>query len=142
MDIKEKTTLLFNELIDDIEISKKLESGIKYDTDENIQLYCITANKIYNNLKNNYVLENIKNNKWEPSEIAEFSRETMNPDFWQKLQEDRLPKKSKERVKGPVKCPRCKSWYTTHMQLQTRSGDEGMVSKCSCLDCGKFWKFS
>lgn len=140
MDIHEKTIQLFDEFVKHRETSEKIERGIKF-TD--IQLYCITANKIYYNLKNNpYVLENIKNNKWDPSDIAEFSRETLNPDFWQKLQEERLPKSSKERIKGTNKCPRCKSWYTTYKQAQTRSGDEGLTTRCACEDCGHHWKFS
>lgn len=140
-DIKTQTIELFNQILKDDEISKKIEEGIKYDTTENIQMYCMTANKIYSNLKNDYVVENIKNNKWNPSDLAEFSRETMNPDRWQKLQEERLPKGSKEKVKGMYKCKRCKSWYTTLTQQQTRSGDEGMTSYISCTICNFVSKF-
>lgn len=138
LDLKTQTIELFNEFIKDDEISKKIEEGI---TSEDIQIYCMIANKIYQNLKNDYVLENIKNNKWNPSDLAEFSRETMNPDFWQKIQEERLPKGSKEKAKGMYKCKRCKSWYTTLTQSQTRSGDEGLTTWISCTECSHVAKF-
>lgn len=142
MDIKNKTVELFNSVLKNEEMSKKLVEGIKYNTENDMQLYCIIANKIYNNLKSDYVINNIKNDLWDPVGIAELPRETTNPDFWQKLQEERLPKGSKEKVKGTNKCPRCKSWYTTYKQAQTRSGDEGLTTRCACLDCEHHWKFS
>lgn len=42
---------------------------------------------------------------------------------------------------GTFKCPKCKSDKTTYYQLQTRSADEPMTTFCTCLTCGKRWKF-
>lgn len=39
-----------------------------------------------------------------------------------------------------LKCRRCKSGNIKFGQKQTRSGDEGMTSFCSCQDCGTTWK--
>ena len=42
---------------------------------------------------------------------------------------------------GMYPCVKCKSKKTTYYQLQTRSADEPMTTYCSCLECGKRWKF-
>jgi transcription elongation factor S-II len=42
---------------------------------------------------------------------------------------------------GTFKCVKCKSDKTTYYQLQTRSADEPMTTFCTCLKCGKRWKF-
>jgi DNA-directed RNA polymerase subunit M/transcription elongation factor TFIIS len=123
------------------EVVKKLEYGINKYSDESTEHYAILCVKVISNLKNKTVMENITNGTWEPEEFANFKKDTLNPEKWQTLQELRLPKKAKERRKGRLKCPRCKSWYTTDHQLQTRSGDEGMTSRCACDDCGHHWKF-
>lgn len=46
-----------------------------------------------------------------------------------------------ESKKGMYQCGKCKSWNTTYYQLQTRSADEPMTTFCTCLNCGKRWKF-
>jgi DNA-directed RNA polymerase subunit M/transcription elongation factor TFIIS len=43
-------------------------------------------------------------------------------------------------VKGIFKCPKCKSNRTIDYQLQTRSADEPMTAKVSCMDCGFYGK--
>ena len=39
------------------------------------------------------------------------------------------------KTKG-ITCPKCKSDGVTYYDYQGRSGDEGMISKCTCETCG------
>jgi transcription elongation factor S-II len=41
-----------------------------------------------------------------------------------------------------LRCRRCKSTRIQFNQKQTRSGDEGMTSFCTCQDCHTTWKMS
>lgn len=109
---------------------------------ENNDIYIQTVIKVITNLKSEYVVKNIEKGEWSLDEFIKLERESLNPTKWQQLQEARLPKNvKKERVKGTNKCPRCKSWYTTYKQAQTRSGDEGLTTRCHCEDCDYHWKF-
>lgn len=123
-------------------IAQELENGLYklHNPEHEMQLYLVMANKIYTNI-NYTILNKLISKEWNPSELVNFTRETLKPLYWQKLQEDRLPKSKIERVKGTNKCPRCKSWFTTYKQAQTRSGDEGLTTRCACDDCGHHWKF-
>jgi len=46
-----------------------------------------------------------------------------------------------ESVEGTVQCRKCKSMKVRTIQLQTRSGDEGMTNFNTCLNCGSRFKF-
>jgi DNA-directed RNA polymerase subunit M/transcription elongation factor TFIIS len=45
-----------------------------------------------------------------------------------------------EKKKGAHRCPRCKSWYTSYVEIQNRAADESSTVKVSC-ECGYKWKF-
>lgn len=47
-----------------------------------------------------------------------------------------------EDYEGILKCGKCKSKKTTYFQLQTRSADEPMSTRATCLSCGHHWKFN
>jgi DNA-directed RNA polymerase subunit M/transcription elongation factor TFIIS len=57
-------------------------------------------------------------------------------DKWSVLEKNRTENIS--RKKGAHKCPRCKSWYTEYVEIQTRSADEAATIKISC-ECGHRW---
>ena len=141
--LREKTRELIKQKNSELseEIVEKIENGIdSVSKDDNS--YTVLVIKAIHNLSNDEILKNILENKWKPEDLVRLERESLNPEKWQKLQELRLPKNvKKERRKGTNKCPRCKSWYTTYKQAQTRSGDEGLTTRCYCEDCEYHWKF-
>jgi DNA-directed RNA polymerase subunit M/transcription elongation factor TFIIS len=129
------------------DITSKIENGIENNSkneneDFNVMLYTIYTIKVLENLKNDYVITNIKNGTWKPEDLAILDKDVLNPEKWQKLQDIRLPKNvKKEKRKGVNKCKKCGSWYTCFFQKQTRSADEPMTVFCSCEDCNFKWKF-
>lgn len=40
---------------------------------------------------------------------------------------------------GVIQCPRCKSWSTTSVESQNRSGDEAMSYTSVCFACNNRW---
>jgi len=119
-----------------------IEEGI-FDSLErfNIMEYSILLVKVIESLKIPYVQEQLKKNIWKPEDLATMDKDILFPEKWQHLQELRMPKNIKERRKGTNKCPRCKSWYTTYSQAQTRSADEGLTTRVQCEDCSFVFKF-
>jgi len=122
----------------------KIESGLFDSLDQfNIITYSILIVKVIESLKLPSVRAGLKAGTWKPEELANLDRDVLNPDKWQIIQDARLPKNiNKERKKGIYKCGRCKSWFTTHIQAQTRSADEGMTTFVDCLDCKSRFKMS
>ncbi len=121
----------------------KIEEGI-WDSNSgqfSILIYSTLCVKIIESLKLESVQNGLRTGILKPQDLATLSRDELNPEKWQQLQEARLPKNKQERKKGIYKCPKCKSWYTTHTQIQTRSADEGLTTKVAC-ECGHYWKFN
>ncbi len=99
---------------------------------------CISKNKqIYVKFIVNF--KNIKYNK--DINIHKMSRENFNPK-WDIMYKKRTDDKTIIRQKGAHKCPKCKSWFTTHTESQTRSADESMSIFVACSDCGFRFKYS
>ena len=100
--------------------------------------------RVLENLKNPYVQECISSGLWHVKDLHTLDKDILNPEKWQLLHEERMPKSIiGERKKGMIKCPRCKSFYTKlDAQVQTRSADEGMTSKFHCLDCEYIFKIN
>ena len=119
-----------------IENYKDIEENIFKSVNGDINLYGLYINKIIENKKyiNDSILKNGENIHLTP-------RELLCPEKWQKLQDQRLPKNTlKEKKKGTMKCPRCKSWYSEYTTAQTRSADEPSTLFFLCLDCEYRWK--
>jgi DNA-directed RNA polymerase subunit M/transcription elongation factor TFIIS len=139
-DLIEKHTKILNLKVssDDIEEGIYQESGDEF----NITNYSILLVKILENIKIQHVQEQLRNGIWKASDLAKMDKDILNPEKWQRLQDCRLPKNVKqERKKGTNRCPRCKSFYTSYTQFQSRSADEGMTVKNTCSDCDFVWKF-
>jgi transcription elongation factor S-II len=45
-------------------------------------------------------------------------------------------------ISDTLECPSCRKKTVSYSQAQTRSADEPMTTFCSCVSCGKNWKFS
>ena len=153
----------FDELIVNHSHSKLLEKAIynyiitkctlknivkKWENPLFVELYISRIFTILSNLRNNSVLlHKLKTEIITPIELSQMKPEEMNPEKW----EDRLQTKKlrfertycTEKLQASTdmfKCSKCKTNNCTFYQLQTRSGDEGMTTFVTCVDCNKRWK--
>lgn len=117
-----------------------------------VMKYKLKANHILFNLKRDetYLFERLAGGELKTSQLPHLTPDELWPGGpWDitkneirvkalrmDLANDRLTDYS-----GTFKCPKCKSDKTTYYQLQTRSADEPMTTFCTCLSCGKRWKF-
>jgi DNA-directed RNA polymerase subunit M/transcription elongation factor TFIIS len=151
-DIRDKTFSLIEKVLISAKLPKdtasKIEEGIENESkvengDFSVMLYTILTVKVLQNLKNPFVIANIKSKTWPPEQLAKLNKDELSPEKWQELQDIRLPKNiKKEKKKGVNRCKRCGSWYTTFTQAQTRSADEGITTFVQCEDCSFRYKFN
>ena len=88
-------------------------------------------------------LENIKNKKFVPEELAFLSPQELDPKKWEKL----LKKREKARknlqeanITTEYVCSKCKNNKHTVVSLQTRSADEPITHFITCTNCGHTFK--
>jgi len=111
---------------------------------KSISLYSNIDNKSY--ISNNSLIEKIKKNKINISDIAFMSYQELFPEHWKKILDERnkryklMWEDKQEAMTDQFKCGRCKQRKCTYYELQTRSADEGMTTFITCLTCGNFWK--
>lgn len=159
----------FNSLVNDINLSKKIENSIynyaTYQSEakgiekniENQYFKRIYVNKIitlYNNLdsesyvKNTSFLKRLHNNEFDVETIAFLTPQEINKEHWQKYI-DRQSANDEflySRIMGirtnEYKCGRCKEKNCTYYQLQVRCSDEPMTTFVNCLNCNNKWSFN
>lgn len=122
---------------------------------DNTPFKSIYVNKlisIYSNLKsdsyikNERLLDRLKNNEFASDELATMTPQYTFPENWKKLLDEKnkrdkmLYELRTETATDTFKCGRCKKKKCTYYQLQTRSADEPMTTFVTCLNCGKRWK--
>ena len=111
---------------------------------KSISIYSNIDNKSY--ISNNSLIEKIKKNKINISEIAFMSYQELFPEHWKPILDERnkryklMWEDKQEAMTDQFKCGRCKQRKCTYYELQTRSADEGMTTFITCLTCGNFWK--
>jgi transcription elongation factor S-II len=111
---------------------------------KSISLYSNIDKKSY--ISNNSLIEKIKKNKINISDIAFMSYQELFPEHWKKILDERnkryklMWEDKQEAMTDQFKCGRCKQRKCTYYELQTRSADEGMTTFITCLTCGNFWK--
>jgi transcription elongation factor S-II len=165
--IRERIRDKLNIVCNDREISNSIETGIfnsvikqaehkgivkKWDNNHFYKLYILKVIGIYSNLKtntyikNDYLLEKIKEGKIEPYDISFMQPYELFPDRWktildkkQKRDELKYEKRS-EIATNLYRCGNCGKRECTFYQLQTRSSDEPMTTFVTCLNCDKRWK--
>jgi DNA-directed RNA polymerase subunit M/transcription elongation factor TFIIS len=112
-----------------------------------VQLYTDRLRSIFLNLKNEELLEQIKNGSIKAQVVAFMTHQEMNMTKWGSLIDAKMIRdKTKydtvmEASTDTFTCRKCKSKKCNYYQLQTRGGDESMTTFVSCLDCGARFKF-
>lgn len=147
--LSEKNVENAEQIAKDIELGTYDYALIKGDDNQKYVLnyYKQIFIKMLGNLKFNknseYVIEQIKLGEFDFITLPSYPREILFPKKW-----DTIHKKTKDetkniviRRKGAYRCSRCKSWFTSHVEVQTRGADESATIKCKCNDCGHNWKF-
>ena len=154
-------------VMDDIIISRKIEKGIynyviRVSKEKNIQrswenpmfnnLYKSKVLSVYSNIdktsyiKNNQLIESIKNNKINPEKVGFLSVYDTFPDNWKDLlniksKRDKIKYELKpEAMTNLFKCRKCGSRETSYYEVQTRSADEPMTQFITCLSCSNRWR--
>ena len=162
--------LKLNYLINNETITSNLEKGIynytlqtcetknlikKWNNPYFVLIYLQKVKTILSNLKNETLLNKLKNKEIKAHELAFMTHQQMRPDIWDKLIEEKKIKDENkfcpkiEASTDELQCFKCKSRgepkenYTkcTYYQLQTRSADEPMTTFVTCITCGSRWKF-
>jgi len=150
-----------NEYINNIEIAFKIETSIF----EFTLIYCLNNNlsnnflkSVYDDKMNNIIenlnpksklgnstlLDNILNNKINPSYIAFLSPSQLDPNKWTfliKKKEYREWRENNISYSDTYKCGRCGERKCKVSQYQTRGADEPMTVFVTCLICYNSFKF-
>jgi transcription elongation factor S-II len=159
----------FNTLLNDIELSTKIENSIfNYALSqseekcivqdiENKYFKRIYVNKIitlYNNLDKDSYIKNISflyrllNKDFDIDTIAFLSPQDINKEHWKKYLDRQVANDEffYSRTVGThtteFKCGRCKERNCTYYQLQVRCSDEPMTTFVECLNCHNKWSFN
>ena len=110
-----------------------------------IRSICVNLNKD-SYIKNNYLIEQIDNNKIDAGNISKLSVYDVYPDNWRvmidaKIKREKIKYELKpEAMTDQYKCRRCGSRKCSYYEMQTRSADEPMTQFFTCLDCQNRWK--
>ena len=159
----------FNSLLDNLELSRKIEESIyKYTLNQSEEkgiepnindkyFKRIYVNKIitlYNNIdKDSYVknynfYDRIFNSDFDIDNIAFLTPQEIHKEHWKKYLDRQLANDEflYSRTAGirtnEYKCGRCKEKTCTYYQLQVRCSDEPMTTFINCLNCGHRWSFN
>ena len=150
-----------NAIIQNDKYSLNLEKGIfnysikeassrkiikKWDNINFVQIYVDQFRSIYFNIKNENILQKVKDKLIKPDVLAFMTHQEMNPDRWKILIEKKI-KRDQSKYKTDMdaatdifNCKKCKSNKCSYYQMQTRSADEPMTQFITCLDCNNNWK--
>ena len=158
-----------NNILNNKKISENAEKGIynytidmcekkniikKWSNSYFVLIYIQKLKCVLFNLKNKKLLDKIKNKNFRAHEIAFIKHETMRPELWGPLIENKKIKDENkfapkiEASTDDFKCLKCKNnglsveEYSkcTYYQLQTRSSDEPMTTFVTCINCGNRWR--
>ena len=166
---RNKCILTLNEILNDLDISTKIEESIYNYTvgkstdkciDENIdnkyfkRIYVNKLISLYNNLnpetyiQNKNFLNRIKNKEIDIDNIAFLTPQEIHKEHWKKYldrqtaNDEFLYSRTVGTRTQEYKCGRCKEKDCTYYQLQVRCSDEPMTTFINCLNCGHKWSFN
>jgi transcription elongation factor S-II len=159
----------FNNLLNDLEISKKIEESIYNYTllqseikgiDPNIddkyfkRIYVNKIITLYNNIDKDSYVQNFNFAKllydkdFDIKNIAFLTPQEIHKDHWKKYldrqtaNDEFLYSRTAGIRTNEYKCGRCKEKQCTYYQLQVRCSDEPMTTFVNCLNCGNRWSFN
>ena len=166
---RENVTQKFESVINDIDLSTKLEESIfvwtqneltkrgeVFESSDDIfkRLYRDKVLQIYYNvnpessIKNTSFLSRIKSGDIDINNVPCMKPVEIFPEHWEKLQEKQketdefLYVKKPEAATDEFKCSKCKERKCTYYELQTRSIDEPMTKFVRCLVCDHRWRIA
>lgn len=167
---KEIVLIIENKLRDDDfsnEVCKDIEIGIynwtinfcevnkivkNWKNTKFVKLYLSKSKSIISNIdknsyvKNNRLLNRLKENEFKPNEIAFMKRDNLFPEIWKDTIDDYIKKTEHAYVEKQVamsdqiKCGKCHKREVTYIEKQCRSADEPMSLLCTCIVCGNRWR--
>jgi len=120
----------------------------KWDNPFFVQIYLDHLRSVYNNLKNDKLINMVKNGEIKSQEIAFMTHHEMCPEKWDKLIKAKIIRdKNKfeqklEAMTDRFTCRKCKGKECSYYQQQVRSSDEPMTTYLQCNFCGFRWKFN
>jgi len=119
----------------------------KWDNPFFVQIYVDRLRSIYINLKNEALIKSVNNGEVKSQDIAFMTHQELCPEKWEQLIKAKIIRdKNKfeqklEAMTDRYTCRKCHSKKFSYTQLQTRSGDEGITTYLTCLECGQRMKF-
>lgn len=167
VDVRAKVTKKIDELINNVDLSCKIEEAIiQFSKDKAIheriprnwenelfrKIYLNKARSLYTNLNTESYVKNpnfknkIISGKIQPDDIPGLTFQQVFPEHWKNLMDEKYKKEKMlyeekpEAMTTQYKCGRCKSRKCTYYELQTRSADESMTIFITCINCGNRWK--
>ena len=152
---REETLQLLSEIINDKNITKKIEEGINCFVNEYLeinntpiflfeQIYKNKANEIINILSlSDNITKLIINKKILPEKIAFMKDEELFPEKYEDIFKKKEIQNLNNENKGSsaFECKKCHERSAEISQKQTRSGDEPPTTFITCLKCGYKYKF-
>ena len=143
------------QIINDNDISKKIEEGIHLFTNEYLEInntpiflfdeiYNDKATEIINILSlTNNIKQLINDNKILPEKIAFMKDEDLIPEKYEDIKKKKEIQHLNSENKGSTsfECKKCHEKCAEITQKQTRSGDEPPTIFITCLKCGHKYKF-
>lgn len=109
-----------------------------------VLIYTTKFKSIFDNL-NDPIIDKIKNGELNPTKMAYYTHQELDPIKWSKIVEDKL-KRDKVKFETVVQastdvftCGKCKEKKCTYYQAQIRSSDEAITTFVTCLVCDNHW---
>jgi len=108
-------------------------------------LCLLDVNSMANKLHGPYLLDQLKANKIDPSEVGSLSVEQLCPNAYidsYNLLEIQNQQMVVEKLSMIIECPKCHQFKVKTRTVQTRAADEGSTIKCECTACGHRWSIN
>ena len=132
---------IFNYSIDQANIKRTPKI---WDNPYFVLIYTTKFKSILDNL-NEITIQKINTGELDPTKMAYYTHQELNPIKWSKIVEDKL-KRDKQKFEISVQastdvftCGKCKEKKCTYYQAQIRSSDEAITTFVTCLVCDNHW---
>lgn len=117
-----------------------------WESESFLEAYLAKARSVYTNLRNQELMDRLKEGEFPPHRVAHMSRDQMNPAAWRTIIDRELLKNRAAYDATQVSmtdrfwCKKCKKNKVSYFEMQTRSADESMTIFATCLVCGYRWR--